>query len=69
MNYFKVTLCGESELTHDELGDEVFGIPFVEEIEKRINGIIGIATYSPIDEHGDPLKRREKNEQGKRKEE
>ena len=57
MNYFKVVICGESELSHEELG-ELLSIPIVEDIEKLTGGnvCIGIATYTPIDEHGNPLK-------------
>ena len=54
MNYFRLVICGESELSHDELGD-LLSIPLVEEVEKRINGVVGIATYTPIDESGEPL--------------
>ena len=53
MNCFKVTICGDGPLSHDELA-EILGIPLAEEIEARINGTVAIL-YEPVDENGDPI--------------
>lgn len=55
MNYFRITLCGESELSHDEL-NELFDASLMEYLENRLHGEIGIMTYTPTNEQGDVLK-------------
>lgn len=50
MNYFKVTICGDSPLSHDELA-EILGIPLAEEIEEKINGTV-VILYEAVDEEG-----------------
>lgn len=64
MNCFKVTICGDSPLSHDELA-EILGIPLAEEIEARINGTVAIL-YEPVDENewctGPPLTWRGRHE-------
>lgn len=54
MNYFKITICGESELSHDEL-NELFDASIMEYLEDRFHGEIGIMTYIPTDEQGEPI--------------
>lgn len=55
MNYFRITLCGESELSHDEL-NELFDGSLMEYLEGKLHGEIGIMTYTPTDEQGEPIK-------------
>lgn len=54
MNYFRITLCGESELSHDEL-NELFAGSLMEYLEGKLHGEIGIMTYTPTDERGEPI--------------
>lgn len=50
MNYFKITMIGESPLEHEDIHNVLEH--FVDCFEGDIKGEIGVATYSPIDEHG-----------------
>jgi len=54
MNYFKITMAGESKMSHDEIAEHLGTI--MDFAEQTIHGEIGILTYSPTDEQGEALK-------------
>ena len=57
MNYYRITITGETEYSHEHMVG-LFG-QLIEEVETNSNGIVGIASYTPIDENGDVLERKE----------
>lgn len=50
MNYFKITMVGESPLEYEDIHNLLEH--FADCFEVDIKGEIGVVTCSPIDEHG-----------------
>lgn len=56
MNFFKVSIVGGSDLSHDQIGD-AFMNDIVKYIEERIGGEVS-ASFVPTDEYGELLRPR-----------
>ena len=54
MNFFKISIVGESDLSHDQLNDIILN-DIVNYIEERIGGEISLV-YVPTDEYGELLR-------------
>lgn len=63
MNYFKVTYIGESPLTHEEITEIFFNDELLDAIEEKLGKSSIGGSYTPIDEEGNILSRKNNAQQ------